>query len=165
IPRIMGKLIEKGHSVYWIVVGMGCRELLDRFSDWAHRDRLVVVEELSPEAANNVPCNELVDYYQQADVFVMLSRIETFGIVLIEAMAAGLPVVYYDAPGVRDVMQDRCGIKVPLADDDAMAEAVDRLLKDNRIATELSERAMEYAQTYSWDNIAQKYRSVYEGCR
>ena len=72
-----------------------------------------------------LPATALVALYQAADVFVFPSLIETFGIVIVEAMAAGLPIIVSDAPGCRDVVRHgEDGMMVPARDADALAMSI-----------------------------------------
>jgi len=83
---------------------------------------------------------ELAWHYRQADAFVFPSRTDTFGLVLIEAMASGTPVAAFPVSGPIDVVQDRqAGV---LAED--LAEAALAALRLDRVAVR------RYGQTFSW---------------
>jgi glycosyltransferase involved in cell wall biosynthesis len=74
-----------------------------------------------------VPHNEIHEYYALADVFVSSSKIEGLGIAGLEAMAAELPVVASDVPGLREIIEDRTtGLLVPPSDPERLAEAMMR---------------------------------------
>ena len=90
----------------------------------------------------------------------MTSLLETFGIVLIEAVAAGLPVVCFNAPGIRDVMTPDCGIICPMNDIKAFADAIFRLVKREESQV-LTEDCHSYAERFSWDIISDKYMELY----
>ena len=83
-------------------------------------------------------------YFAAADVFVHASRIEAAGYVLLEAMAAGLPVVCTDAGGPAEyVANDVAGFVVPVADPAAMAERVLLLLRNTELRERLGRQARE----------------------
>ena len=96
-------------------------------------EHLVVELGLGDRAAllGHVPFERLATEYRSADVFCLPSLQEGFGIVFLEAMAAGLPVVACRAAAVPEVVPDgECGILVPTGDVPALASALERLLGD-----------------------------------
>ena len=110
-----------------------------------------------------LPAPALVELYKASDAFVLPALIETFGIVLIEAMAAGLPVVTTDAPGCRDVIREgRDGMMVPHGDTDALARAMERLLNEPSLRHDYAARAAARAAEFDWDSVVGRYVALYE---
>lgn len=98
-----------------------------------------------------------------ADVFVMPSTIESFGLALLEASAAGVPVACSDAGGVPEVFQHEFNaLLYPPGDDTAMAETIIRLLRDKELARMITANAMETAGRLTWELAAQRTLRVYE---
>jgi phosphatidylinositol alpha-mannosyltransferase len=86
---------------------------------------------------------------------------ESFGLVVVEGMAAGLPVVASDIDGYRDVLPGDCGRLVPPGDDRALAAALGDLLADPALRRQLGEKARESAQRFDWTVVAQQVLEVY----
>ena len=110
-----------------------------------------------------VPHRRLPPYHAASEVFCApATGRESFGIVLVEAMAAGLPVVASDIPGYREVVRDGVeGILVPPGDPGAVAGAVDGILGDSEQGASLGAAGRERAREYSWDAVAAEVESVY----
>ncbi|MEE2752836.1 MAG: glycosyltransferase family 4 protein [Candidatus Latescibacterota bacterium] len=114
------------------------------------------------EIPTNLPPNALIETYQAADVFVLPSLIETFGMVLVEAMACGLPVITTDAPGCRDVVTHRkTGLTVKASDPDALSTAILSVLEEPDLAGRLSEAGRIEARKYDWRRVTEAYISVF----
>ena len=112
----------------------------------------------------DLPPKQLVELYATADVYVLPTLIETFGMVLVEAMAAGLPIVTTDAPGVCDVIDgDVTGIKTPVGNVELMADKIIELFKDATLIERLSSNALKQAlSSYDWDFVTNQYIAFYE---
>jgi glycosyltransferase involved in cell wall biosynthesis len=97
------------------------------------------------------------------DLFVQPSLYESQGIAILEAMAAGRPVVATDVGGVRDVVRDgETGLLVPSADPDALAAAILRLARAPELAARLAARGRENVRTeYSVDRMVSSYERLY----
>ena len=117
--------------------------------------------------AGKIP-SDLAPYYHAADIFVLpsVARSEAFGIVQIEAMAAGLPVVNTQLDsGVPFVsLHDQTGLTVPPADPDALAAALNRLLDDENLRQSLGQGAkLRARQEFSLEKMASRTLAVYQG--
>jgi glycosyltransferase involved in cell wall biosynthesis len=111
------------------------------------------------------PLQEVERAYHAADVFVMPSSREAFGMVLVEAMASALPVVATEIAGVTDeiVISRRTGILVPAGDADAMADALRDLLLDTAAARAMGAHAREaVVSKYSLDIARQRWADAYD---
>jgi glycogen synthase len=95
-------------------------------------------------------------------LLVLPSRAEGFGLVLIEAMAARVPVVATDVPGIRNVVRHgETGLLVPHGDARALALAIDALIRDRALRERLIEGALEDVQRrFSWTGVIEQYHSI-----
>lgn len=109
-----------------------------------------------------LPEPELPRYFGLADVFCFPSVFETFGIVLAQAMAAGLPVVAAHSSAVPEVVQHgMTGLLSPPLDADAMAANIATLLDDRALRIHMGQAARTRAvQLYDWDRVACLYEKV-----
>jgi len=103
----------------------------------------------------------LLDCYAAADVFVFSSRTETQGLVLLEAMAMGCPVVAQAVMGTRDVLREGDGALIAEDDVHDFARKVLALLGDRGLYERLSRRALDYAGTWSNESCARRLEEYY----
>lgn len=103
----------------------------------------------------------LLDCYAAADVFVFASRTETQGLVLLEAMAQGTPVVSTAELGTKFVLKPGCGALVVPERKAEFAAAVAKVLQDKALHDELRVRGRAYAQTWSSRVLAQRLADIY----
>ncbi len=141
-----------------IVVGPG-RMLRKRYQLWVNRHGLrddVVFQGLVGYA-------DLPRYYQTADIFCAPStKGESFGIVLIEAMAMGKPVVASGIRGYRDVVSDGVdGILVPPKKERLLAQALLGLMRDEMRRKQLGAAGLAKAQNYDWHKLAKRIEDYY----
>ncbi|MDX1658134.1 MAG: glycosyltransferase family 4 protein [Nitriliruptorales bacterium] len=107
--------------------------------------------------------DELARFYRSADLFAAPALGgESFGIVLLEAMAAGCPVVASDIPGYRTAVRDReNGRLVPPDDPSALAEAIGSLLDNEATRDALATEGRGAVQEYDWRHVATRLRDLY----
>ncbi|NND04411.1 MAG: glycosyltransferase [Acidimicrobiia bacterium] len=110
------------------------------------------------------PHDQLARFYQAADVLIMPSRSETFGLVAAEAQACGLPVVASRIGGIPYVVADReSGLLVEVGDEPGFAHALDRILSDESFHAELSKGALLKSAEFSWKATADRLLELYHG--
>ena len=110
------------------------------------------------------PCEQ----YAWADAFVFSSLRDTTGTVVVEALAAGVPVICLDHQGVHDVVTDECGLKIPVTTPREvvarLSEAIARLARDGQQWERLSRGAIDRAREYLWsrheDVMVAQYRET-----
>jgi len=101
-------------------------------------------------------------YYSAADVVVMPSFYESFGMVALEAMACGTPVVASQVGGLAFLVRDgETGFTVPVDDPQALAARLTDLLENPELQYDMSQRAVKFSKDYSWDVIAEKIVAQY----
>lgn len=108
------------------------------------------------------PHHVLSTYYRAADVCLVPSRSESFGLVALEAAACGTPVVAADVGGLRTLIEEgRTGYRITGRDPRDYAAATRRILDSPLLADELSRQAAEAAESYTWTTMAARLRRVY----
>lgn len=105
--------------------------------------------------------NLVQNYYAAADLFVFSSVTETQGLVLVEAMAAGTPVVAVDSPGIREVVDGKNGLlaKESLTE---FSEKVIKVLDDDKLRKKMSQNAIKTSSNYSISKMSRKMLNVYK---
>jgi D-inositol-3-phosphate glycosyltransferase len=112
--------------------------------------------------AGSQPQDELPLYYSAADVVAVPSRYESFGLVAVEAMACGTPVVASRAGGLTFTVEDgETGLLVAQGDHDALAQALHTLLADEAKRKYMGSMGHFSAQRFSWDAIASSVLHLY----
>ena len=96
-------------------------------------------------------------YYSAAEMVVMPSHYESFGMVALEAMACGTPVIATQVGGLQHLVQDgETGFVIPNGDPDALEEKITVLICKEELKDQMSSNSVAYAQTLKWDVIAKK---------
>ncbi len=140
-----------------ILVGGGELEpVLRRRADMLNLGGLTVVGE--------VPREDVITHLAVADVFVHHSHYESFGLGIVEAMQAGLPVIACAVGAVPEIVTDGVeGLLIPPLDPEAMAEAMARLADSATERARLGAAARERSSQFHWDRIVEQYERLYEG--
>ena len=125
--------------------------------------------------ANNLPAGKKVafippqphhilsTYYRAADIVIVPSRSESFGLVALEAAACGVPVVASSVGGLQNLIEDgKTGLLIEGWDPVEYAQAVDYLLSNPFKTTEIAMNAVDRAQTYTWGQTAKRLQEIYQ---
>ena len=105
--------------------------------------------------------NEIIEILNSCDALVLPSDYETFGVVLIEAMAMGLPVIACNAGGPVDIIDESNGILIPVHDTGALADAM-QYMAENFNKYDCEKIATECANKYSGENVARKVVEIFQ---
>ncbi len=102
-------------------------------------------------------------YYAAAEMLVMPSHYESFGMVALEAMACGTPVIASDVGGLSVLVQhNKTGLRVKVNDPSELARAIEKLMDDDARRRRMGHAASCYAEDYSWQKVVDKLLAVYQ---
>jgi glycosyltransferase involved in cell wall biosynthesis len=165
LVRAVGQSHLRGNKNIKLVIGGGSRP---GQSDGKERERIEgIVAELGMSDITSFPGrlgdDILPAYYAAADVCVVPSHYEPFGLVAIEAMASGTPVVASDVGGLQfTVIPEETGLLAPPQDEAAFAAAIDRILSNPDWRNQLGKQArVRVEEKFSWDGVAHQLSDLY----
>ena len=165
LVRAVGQSKLRGKADLKLIIGGGSRP---GHSDGMERSRIEsIVDELEMSDFTLFP-GRLGDdilpvYFSAADVCVVPSHYEPFGLVAIEAMASGTPVVASDVGGLQfTVVPEETGLLAPAKDEVAFAAAIDRILSNPTWRDQLGQAARKRVETkFSWEGVASQLTELY----
>ncbi|MBD2448997.1 glycosyltransferase family 4 protein [Nostoc sp. FACHB-152] len=106
---------------------------------------------------------DIAEIMRAVDLFVFPSRYEACTLVLLEALASGLPVITATATGGAELVTPECGIVLPDSDNiDALAAALSSLVSDRPLMQQMGQAARAVAEQHSWSTMAQTYMDLFE---
>jgi glycosyltransferase involved in cell wall biosynthesis len=155
------------HVLFYLKKKMPNIKLLFVGSDWGEKKKLVNLAKSSNVLENikfvgPVPHEKIGDYLSKADIFLLSSEYEGFGISVIEAMASGLPVVVNDIPTMREIINNgENGFIVDFREYKKVSELIEKLLMNKTLLVEIGEKTKLSTRVYDWKNIVTKLEKVY----
>ena len=168
IPSIARLLRQRGVRFAWRIVGRETHELDPDLYEAGVSDFVHTIPEIGPSLNSDVsgtflqiPGDDLIDLFQAADVFVFPSRLELFPQVVIQAMAANLPVVTTDTPGCGDVTEHNVNGLVSSPDDvERFADHIISIANDHALRNRLIEGGLRKARESDWPRVVDAYEEV-----
>lgn len=153
--KVYERVRSKLSDVVLLIVGDGPER--DEVEEYAKDKKLEVV------ITGFVPHDEIAKYYKAGDVFVFASKTETQGLVVLEALASGVPVVALSQKGVKNVLKEREGaFLIEEESVEAFATRIEELLNKNELHAEFSKRGVEYVRkNWSVDTFVEKLERIY----
>lgn len=158
LVRALARLVrERNLDIKLRLIGPDCGDL-SRLEEMARK----LAVETRVEYLGPLPRRELVRNMHEANVFVLPSRFEPFGISLLEAMAAEIPVVASRVGGVPEIVQEGVtGLLFEPENDESLADRVEQVLTIESYGSELARNALLSLHKYSWRTIARDTLKVY----
>ncbi|MFH1175391.1 MAG: glycosyltransferase family 4 protein [bacterium] len=156
LVNVFAKISGNKGNLKFMIVGDG--------SDRARLEEIVRKKKIFDRVifAGAVAHSEIGDYFKAGDIFMYASLSETQGIMTVEAMASGIPVIAVKAQGAQDIITSGEDGILTANDEGEFAAELGKIIKDSDLRKKISEKALKTAQEYSIENCAEKMAGVYE---
>ena len=154
--RSFAKIIEKQKNVKFMIVGDGAvkKNLKKIAEELGIKDSIVFT--------GLVDRTSIVDLYQASDIFVFASKTETQGLVAVEAMAAGNPVVAIKASGIEDIVKEGEDGSLTSESEDEFSQSVLKIVSNNDLRSKMSAQAKINSKRFSIEPWVEKVTMLYE---
>lgn len=151
------ELVHKAHPE-WVLDIFGSGELHDSVSEW------IVSKHLEDSMIMHEPTDDIMNKYMESSICVLSSRYEGFPMVLLEAMACGVPCVSFDCPhGPRNIIRnEEDGLLVEYLNPPALADGICRLIEDEELRRRLGENARRNILRFSKDMIMKQWENLFQ---
>jgi 1,2-diacylglycerol 3-alpha-glucosyltransferase len=157
--KVFSKVLAEEKNVKFVIIGGGPeKENLELLAQELKVKEHVIFTDAQPR-------EKVIDAYKQSDIFIFASYTETQGLVVLEAMSAGTPVVALGKLGVYDLLsqEDAGGIMIKELNEDDFVNEILRLLRDNTLYEELSRKAKDFVKNnYSIETCVKNILDLYE---
>ena len=177
-PLVSKRVIAVGRYVYqkgfdlllraWSLVEKKCEDWsLAVYGQGNRRPYMLLMEDLGLDRNRcflNGPVNDICQEYINSSIFVFSSRFEGFGMVILEAMTCGLPVVSFDCPcGPKDIITaNEDGLLIENGNVEELASAIIRLISNPLLLSKMAKSATENVERYKMEHIANKWKTLFE---
>jgi len=148
IPQV----IQLHPTTKFILIGTGdlYDQVVSKIRSYGIEEHVVLIK--------SVP--DIADYYCASDIFVLPSINEMFGIVLLEAMASGLPIVASNGGAIPEVIEN-AGVLFNPDNSDELSSAIIKVICDKSLASKLQKRGKDIVNRYSWKSASRRYLEKY----
>ncbi len=161
------RLDAPGKRLHLVIVGRGVPDLRADATALGLAEAITLLEIQSAPSSSGLaeyPPQALVDIYRSADAFVLSSLLEGFSTALLEAKAAGLPIVATRVAGIVDQVEEaEEGLLVDVRSPESLALAMSRLRDDTIMRQTMSNSVQAKSLSFSWENVASAYLEIYRG--
>ena len=157
VIRAMPQILEECPKACFVIIGYGpLEEELKQLATHLNLQKHV-------KFLGRLPNHDLPPYYAAADVFIIPSHEEAFGVVAAEAMAMGKPLISTAVGGLREVVDEEVALIVPPADPNSIADAMIRLYHSPQLRQTMGRAGLhKVRKVFNWDRAARQYIDLYE---
>jgi len=110
----------------------------------------------------SVAPNDLAHIYSSSDIFILPSHNESFGTVIIEAMASGVPVIATNISGVKNIITNNFNGILVNKNSQELAKAIRQLVGDKNLRKNIIANELKEVKKYSWETVANQYKTIYQ---
>ena len=162
LPNLSQKLIDRKINFKWTIIGKNTHYLFKKKIIQDNSEYFEIIDDIFGNEEEYFPSIDLVKKYINSDLYVNLSRVESFGIVFIESMAAKTPVITFNKKGANELIQnDVNGFIIKEDNLDIMTEKINAIWKDFSLIKSIKSKTFETVQQYDLNLVTNKFLNIY----
>jgi len=159
VKKIIKGLVAKKIIFKWTIIGKNTSILLKDNYNYKNKDSLNIIENISSKNEMYFPNSKIFKCYLESDIYLNLSRIESFGITFIEALSCNLPIITFDRKGANEIVRDKYnGFKIKNND---YKKFINYLIFFKNNKKYLKKNPFLSSKKYDLDNLVKKYIKIY----
>ncbi len=162
LPKLASKLIESKIDFNWNIIGKGTKELLSHDIIKNNPENFNIFDDIINFNEKYLPNSELIEKYTLSDLYINLSRIESFGITFIEALASGIPVISFDTKGANEIIKDQYnGYIIKETNVEFLCNIITKIYKEPSSIKKLDEGVKNSCKQYDLNLVTNKFIDAY----
>lgn len=160
VSKITKRLIANGLNFKWTIIGKNTSKLLENNYIKKNKNFFHIIEDINVENELYFPNSKILKYYINSDVYLNLSRIESFGITFVEALSANLPIITFDTKGANEIVSNNYnGFKVKSGNFNLLIKKIIFLSKKKNF---FRNKPFRSSKKFNLDYLVQKYIKIYK---
>ena len=157
--RISKELVSKQIDFEWKIIGKGTKKLLNETIIKSRPDSFKIIENIENFDETYFPNSELIKHYISSDLYINLSRIESFGITFVESLASLVPIITFDTKGVNEIVKDNVnGFLIKNEED--LVKKVEEIYKTRDLINDMKDNLIDTIREYDLNLVTEKYKSL-----
>ena len=159
VEKILKILFEKKIHFEWTIIGKNTSKILNKINDKKYISSLKIIEDLTNENELYYPNSKILKHYSKSDIYLNLSRIESFGITFIESLSCNLPIITFDRKGANEIVKNlNNGFVIKNRDFSSFIKYLNRFYKDKNF---FKNRPYLSSRKYDLDQLIYSYIKTY----
>ena len=166
LPELASKLIEAKVDFNWNIIGKDTKKLLENNTIKNNSEKFSIVDDIMSFKETYFPNSALISKYIESDIYVNLSRIESFGITFVEALASGIPVISFDTKGVNEIIKDKYnGYIIKDKNIELICKKIIEICNDTSLIKNLEEGILNSSKEYDLNLVTNKFLNIYRSLK
>ena len=163
VEKIAKGLIKKKIKFKWILVDKNISELKKKKLIYKNKENFFLVKNIENIYESYFPNSKLIKLYKSADLYLNLSRVESFGITFVEALASGLPVISFNTKGANEIIRNNYnGIIIKNYKNKSYVNKISEISKDKILLNALKSNTLKSVKRYDLDQVSKKILKIFK---
>ena len=163
IQKVCSKLIEKNINFKWKIIGKNSQLLYKNKFIESNSNLFEIIENIENIDEDYFPHSTLINHYKSSDLYLNLSRIESFGITFIEALASKVPIISFTSKGANEIIKDKFnGFLIKNNDVSELVNKIYQIKENKEIIVKMHNNCLDSITKFDLDTSCNKLINIYK---